>query len=142
MFPVSERSYPVSHIRSYGSFLDNFFFLTFHDIKFSILLVLEYLPKSVFFSLPLLGLIYPRVWPRHLQSLLHSSFLTVFHTAARMTSMLEQLTKSLVWVHLASLSPLIPHSPPLCALAPWVCFQFFKISLSFCYWTPAQTCPS
>lgn len=44
----------------------------------------------------------PHVWPGQLWRSLHSSFLTVFHTAARVISLLEQLTKSLVWVHLAS----------------------------------------
>lgn len=44
----------------------------------------------------------PHVWPGQLWRSLHSSFLTVLHTAARVISLLEQLTKSLVWVPLAS----------------------------------------
>lgn len=50
----------------------------------------------------------------------------------------EHFSKSSVWAHLASPVSSYPHSPSLCAPAPRVCFQFFKMSLSFCCSASAQ----
>lgn len=103
------------------------------------LLLLQCLPKPIYFSPFSPNLTYLHVWPGKLQWSLHSSFLPVSHTAARVISLLEQWTKSWMWAHLTSPTSSYAIPSSFWASASLVCFQFFKILLSFCYTAFAHT---